>query len=547
MRCCVVVLGLLTTASHAEDGKDIRLPLDVQTEPKPAARGTPLVIDRELPAAKAPDGAAELRIRLVAVDLSGNTKFSTERLAPLWQDMLGKEVSLADVFALAERITRAYRDAGYVLSQALVPRQDIDQSAGHVQIRVAEGYIAQVQQAPADNRSERIDGMLGAATAEKPLAIATLERELLLINDLPGVHARAVLKAAQQPDAANIDLLVDRTRSSYALSVDNRTALSVGPLRIQASAEHNGLFGEHDDHQLRWIGSGSERLNLLAYSGSAPVGYSGASVFWSASASRAKPASGSSFQLDTRSDDGALGVAYPVVRSRAVNLSVRGDLAAYDGSTDVAQGNPLSDERLRTLSVGMSADATDDWGGVNLVDLEARKGLSILGASRTGDASLTRAGSTPQFSKETLYAARLQSLGGETSLLLAMTGQQSNDLLNSSEQFSLGGETFLRAFDASELLGDRGIAGKLELRDNFMLGAASNTAYLYWDKGAVSSHQLDGSQSGMSASSTGIGIRTTATHGLRGYIEIAKPGQRPTARYHDERARVFAGLGIDLP
>lgn len=523
-----------------------RLPLDPSPEPRQAPSNVPLQLDRDRQPEEAPPNAAQLRLRLNAITLEGNRALVTETLEPLWRDRLGQEVTLADVFEIASRITARYRTDGYVLSQALVPRQEISQADARVRIRIVEGYISRVDVSPTAPGRDRIVAMLEPVLAERPLRLATLERQLLLVNDLPGVDARAVLRAAQEADAAAMELMVEQDRDAYSLALHNRTSAAVGPNRLEASAERRGLLGAFDRHVLRWAGSGSSRLNLIAYEGQAPIGIHGLTAHWALSASRSKPRTGELFQFDTDANNASVGLSYPLLRSRAANVTPRISLAGYDGESDIAGGLTVTEERIRTLRLGVGADLADRFGGVNLLDIEAVRGLSGLGASRAGDPALPRLGVEPQFDKFTLYAARLQSLGGDWSLLVAASAQHSGDLLPSSEQFGLGGDVFLRAYDPSELLGDKGVAGKIELRWNVALGPVAAMLYAFHDAGSVRVLDGLGGSTRQSALSTGIGARFSGPRGLKGYVEIAKPRHKATARDGDERTRVFAGIGIDL-
>lgn len=531
--------------SQARPPVNSGLPQDPPREMQPALRLVPVVIDRDRHAEQPPAGAESLSFRLVAIDLMGNQALSTKQFEPLWAEWVGKEIQLSRVFEIAARISAAYRDAGYVLSQAMVPQQQIVQDGGRVRIRVAEGYISRITFASNFAGKERVEAMLRPILLERPLTLRTLERRLLLLNDLPGLSARASLRTGEEANAADMELVVERDLNAFSLSVHNRTNAAVGPTRLEAFAERRAALGNFDRHVLRWVGSGNERLNLLAYSGDAPMGYSGTQVQWSASASRSKPSSGEVFKLDTRSENLSLGISHPLVRSRDTNLGLRASLSGYNGSSDLAQGIRLSEERLRLFRVGLTADQTDRLGGINLLDVEFAKGLTGLGASKEGD-PLVAAGRNPQFSKSTLYLARLQSLFGDVTLLLAGTAQASSDLLPSSEQFGLGGDVFLRAYDPSELLGDKGSAGKLELRFDRSLGRVAGTFYAYYDEGSVRLSNFDGSVTRDSASAVGLGLRLSAPGGIKGYIEIAKPRNRPTARNRDDSARGFAGLGIDF-
>lgn len=545
-----VVLGWsvawVSSTCLAQGVPPVRLPQDSPREPQPVTSAMPLAIDRERHAEQLPPGAQTTKFVLAGVDLVGNRKLPTSSFEPLWADLVGKEIPLARVFDIAGRISAIYREAGYVLSQALVPQQEIVQAGSRVKIRVAEGFVSRITVADGVAGTDRILATLAPIQNERPLTLATLERHLLLLNDLPGVRARASLRAGREENAAELELLVDRDLDAYSLSAHNRTSAAVGPMRLEASAERRAVFGDFDRHVLRWVGSGNQRLNLLAYSGDAPIGHDGAQLSWSASASRSKPKSGELFQLDTDSESLSLGIGYPVLRSRSTNLGVRATLAGYNGSSDIADGLPLSEERLRSVRLGLSFDRTDGLGGVNLIDIEFARGLSGLGASEAGDVLLSREGTNPQFSKTTLYLARLQSLGGEWSLLAAGTAQSSSDILASSEQFGLGGEVFLRAYDPSELLGDQGAAAKLELRYNQTFASVASTWYAFYEGGTVRSRNADGSQLRQSARSAGVGLRLSASRGLKAFVEVAKPGKKPTARNGDEKPRAFAGIGLDL-
>jgi hemolysin activation/secretion protein len=73
-------------------------------------------------------------------------------------------------------------------------------------------------------------------------------------------------------------------------------------------------------------------------------------------------------------------------------------------------------------------------------------------------------------------------LGGDTLLWLALAGQQASKNLDSSEKFSLGGPTNVRAYPTGEASGDEGWRGTLELRHSL---AASVQGVLFYDFGSV--------------------------------------------------------------
>ena len=539
----LAIAALAPTHSQAQAGgaQPGRIERDTRPLPEPVRRDS-VRIDAPRFAEQVPAGAQDVRFLLGEVVLSGNTALSTEALASTWTPLVGKPITLAEAFGIAAAVSARYREAGFILSQAIIPPQDIRTvGVGVLRIQVVEGFVDKVSFngiAP-----DKLQAYLTPVQNERPLRLATLERSLLLIGELAGVSAQANLRASATPNASDLEIVAGQKRTEFSLSAHNRSTPSQGSVRYEASAEVRGVIGDFDRHNLRWITAGDKRLSLLAYSADLPLGSRGLKLQLGASASRSEPETDLAVaNIDTRSNNYSLGLAYPLLRSRQSNLALRGGLNGYNNSSDVA-GSRASEDRIRALRVGLTGDHADGFGGISLLDLEWSKGLSGLGAAKEGDPGVD---ANPQFNKLSAYAARLQSLGGSWSALLAVTAQHSSDKLPTAEQLGLGGETFLRAFDPSEVIGEKGSAGKLELR--YDLGGASwaATLYVYGDAGSVKRKQADGGYASTSLSSGGLGVRLSGPSRTRGYLEVAKPGRKDVTSEGNRNARVFAGLGIDF-
>jgi len=90
----------------------------------------------------APDNADEIMFELRNLSIEGVSAYGQEDLASIYQDKLGTTVSLADIYAIANRLTNKYRNEGYILTQVVVPPQTID--GGNVKLRVVEGFVDRV-------------------------------------------------------------------------------------------------------------------------------------------------------------------------------------------------------------------------------------------------------------------------------------------------------------------------------------------------------------------------------------------------------------------
>jgi len=76
------------------------------------------------------------------VSFTGARSVRREEIERAYQPYLGKMVSQADLAAIASAISDLYRAAGFHLSRAIVPPQDIQ--GGHVRLQVIEGGISEV-------------------------------------------------------------------------------------------------------------------------------------------------------------------------------------------------------------------------------------------------------------------------------------------------------------------------------------------------------------------------------------------------------------------
>lgn len=491
----------------------------------------------------------EIRFTLQRVRIIGASIFSEQELRAEYEHLLGHSVGFGDLDAVAHRITFHYRTAGFLLSQAVIPQQEVD--GGEISIRVIEGYISNY-----DIRGDEAgDFPLLATYAQRiadtrPIDAATLERNLLLMNDLPGVAVRATLAPAKDRNGATT-LVLDVTRQRFAggLSLDNRGGNSLGPWRTMLDGQATSLLRPNDRTQLRGVTSGDQKLNYLALVHEQMLGSQGGKIALAASAVRSQPKERFFIPLQQKTESETFTLLYtqPVIRRRAENLSLRTSLGSYQGQTSLFDIVETRDA-IRSWRLGATYDLADALGGVNLIDVEYSQGIPGLGASRNGDPMLSRTDGRVDYRKLNLYLARVQMLSGGWSLLGAASAQHAFTDLLASELFSLGGEPFGRGFDPSELIGDHGLAGKLELRYSHSLpefGIQNAMLYGFQEAGHVRQRTSPpGSNGRESLASSGFGLRLQVANTLSGFIEWAKPRLRDVATENNRNARIFAGIAI---
>ena len=208
-----------------------------------------------------PQGAGEIEFQLSKVVLDGARVIPEASLQSLYADKIGSTIKLSEVFDIARAITRRYADAGYPLSLAYVPVQEID--GGEVRIRIIEGFIGEVDVSAApENVRNRLRKIGEKIKAERPLTQSGLERYLLLANQIPGMKFTGVLERGASPETGvKMTMKVDRKRFNIAAGVNSRASRAVGREQFYGKMSANNLITGVDSFP---VYDGSELSTLMS-------------------------------------------------------------------------------------------------------------------------------------------------------------------------------------------------------------------------------------------------------------------------------------------
>lgn len=498
--------------------RDIATPEDLSTTPE----------------VQAPEGSDQIKLVLKAIDVVGATAVPAGEVEAAYAESLGKQITLTEVYAIANRITRIYRDHGFILSRAVVPEQQIKD--GVVTLQIVEGFISDyIIQADDVGARKEIEAFAKKMMNDGPLTAKTLERYLLLMNDLPGITVRSVLSPSKTvAGGADMILIAEQKKFEGGASIDNYGNTYLGPERLMLRGQANSLFGSSDQiyGMAMWAPSHDE---LRYYSAGIRhnIGSEGTKIGASVSYAETDPtlplALGGLLDPNGESLNVSFMATHPFIRSRDLNVNggltfdITHNTTEYDPAFSVL--NTSDDQRVLRANGQMTY--LDKYAGYNMANLSASQGLEIAGSSRKGDAGLSRSSGDPAFTKINIDASRLQRIYGALTGLIAVTGQYSFQSLLSSEQFGLGGNDFGRGYDSSEVTGDQGIAAKAELAYSIPLQYQylnSVQPYAFYDIGSVWTRTPSAGQDKKdSLASTGLGVRTQFIPSVQGDVFVAKP------------------------
>ncbi|AVM73379.1 ShlB/FhaC/HecB family hemolysin secretion/activation protein [Magnetospirillum gryphiswaldense] len=498
-------------------------------KPQSVIEGQAPEIDQQMP----PEQSDKIRFTLNSVGIEGATVFSVAELSAFHADKLGKEISLTELYAVADEITAKYRNAGFILSKAIVPPQRI--SGGNVTIRVVEGFVNEVLiEGEANGRAALFHEWGERIKESKPLDNKVLERYSLLANDLPGVKAKAVLRPSKTtPGASDVVFVIEHKYLELSASFDNRGTKTSGPREYTLGAGLNSILGLYEKTSVSWINTTEQsELRYLAIQHDEVLNSEGTKFTFSGNRSRGEP--GESLRdLDQRSRNVTLGatVSHPFIRTRAENFSLSAGITSRDSKSEQS-GQISSNDHTRSIKVGGSYDFSDSWDGVNLFAIDLYQGFEALGATRNDFGAKSRARGRSDFTKVTLDISRTQQLGGNFALVAAATGQYAATSLLSSEEFGYGGSQYGRAYDSSEITGDNGAAAKLELQYTDQKedwGLKYYQPFAFYDFGVTHDRDPVNTEATRTGASAGVGIRFGLTDYFSGSVEYDVPLTRPVS------------------
>ncbi|MDF2233108.1 POTRA domain-containing protein [Albimonas sp. CAU 1670] len=525
-----------------------------RVRPEPGALGP--AADVEFTSQTPPANARDIRFVLTGLTLSGGTLYDDATLAQAYEGLLGEEIDLTELFAIAGRLQQRYRDDGYLFTRVVVPAQRID--GGRARIEIVEAVITKVAIEAPELPIGPVRAL--AETFAKPLegkrnpTLEELERVLLQLNDIPGITRAAAVPKIGGDERGAIELYINMEREPFSLTAfaDNRQSPILGPGLVGLVGTFNSWSPAADTTTLSWFNS-ADYEDLLGDSWEERwtvqleherfLGTSGLSGWFRALYSESAPGDiVKGFDISNDQTEIELGLRYPAVRTRAISLDFFGGFEAVQvnsltpavapipGLPAVGQ-NLVTDDRLNVLFFGYEGVMRDE-SGFTEGRIELRQGLPVLDASRAGDVNLSRQDGDGVFLSVRAELSRTQVLGEGFSLWGKAWAQTADRALLASEEMSIGGPELGRAYHPSEYSGDTGLGGAVEVRygDELVIDSLRAPYELYGFMDWAEVRNLDGgAPPHAEIFSAGFGVRATFPGRLSLNLEAAKPINVPLA------------------
>jgi hemolysin activation/secretion protein len=439
-------------------------PSQISHGPPATAPAGPLA----LPPAPSPATPEETVPRFVLrqVSFDGETEVPPERLRAAWSDYAGKRVSLSDLREIGRRAEAIQTKAGYPFVAIVLKAQQIKE--GDVHFDVVEGRITDLSVLGSNPTARRqATAMLEPLVNRVPLSLAEVETAYELARAVPGLSISGTLRPGSEP--GGMDLVVAAQPApqlrTYA-NVNNLYADAVGPWGFLLGADYNGdsEFGDRLSAQV-YESVPFGRQTLVHGSYARTLNASGTMVAVSGLWGDANPheAAASDLTLATDIAVAQIDISQPLIDRPRGSLVADAAFQASDQRTKFGGSSELSNDELRIFSASLTGETTGSLGRLS-GSLELRQGADILGASKQGDAGLSRADGNPE---ATVFKASFEAQSPTVhyvALYLRADTQWAGSSLTAPDQYAFGNLTIGRGYQPGLALADDVIAASAELR-----------------------------------------------------------------------------------
>jgi hemolysin activation/secretion protein len=465
------------------------------------------------------------------IEITGNTLLPTAQLHALVASAEGKNLSLDDLDALADRITQAYHDDGYPLDLAYVPAQTLQN--GVVRIAVVEAHYGNVV---LQNQSEVANHVLNATLAPlqsgQAISDYSLERSLLLLTDVPGAIVNSVMRPGTEVGTS--DLVVDVTsapRYTGTVGLDDYGNRYTDRVRLSASFAVNGLFHQGDVLDFSGVSSGAG----MSYG---RVGYrylldgQGTVLGLAATDLDYKLGNGlSDLHAHGKAQVSSVNLSQPFIRNTRGNLYAQIEFDHKRLRDDIDVADIETNRHSNSWTATVAGDQRDSTGVTNF-NVSGTYGRLYFNNLYSEFIDYIGARTAGSYTKFDYSVSRLQQLDVTNAFYFGFSGQIANKNLDTSEQFYLGGPNTVRGYDVGAVSGAEGNLATIEYRHDFAFAPMPGPwqASIFVDSGHVQAYKepFFPGQNSARLNSVGIGLHWAAPDEWVISTDVAAPvGNRP--------------------
>ncbi len=158
-------------------------------------------------------------------------------------------ILLSQIESIADKITQFYRERGFILAKAYIPKQEVRD--GIVNLTLLIGVLGEVKSHGNQLYSDKTIVSVFDDMLTMPVTNDAVEESLYLINDFPGVSADGYFEPGAQVGDTKLNVNIrNENRYSANIRLDNHGTDETGLYRLYADFQLNNTFGFSDSLKL---------------------------------------------------------------------------------------------------------------------------------------------------------------------------------------------------------------------------------------------------------------------------------------------------------
>ena len=366
-------------------------------------------------------------------------------------------VTMGMIETVADTITQYYRERGFILAKAYIPKQQVRD--GVVTLTLLLGELGEVEVDGAKRVSPTLIGRTFKRDMYKPVTNSKIDEALALVNDIPGLHAQGFLSPGTQVGDTKMTVKVNEEKwTTVNLRLDNHGSKSTSKNRAYADVYIHNPLGFGDELYLGLLKTynpdqstyGAFRYNsfILNPRWRGSIGYSNNDFV-----SRNLRSVGQSF-FTGESQVADIGTSYIFRRSRVSNYSA--ELKYMDIDTELDTQSNVTEEDVNKVSLAFNFDLLNEKRRhLYLGDVAIHHAGLYEKGGFEGEQTGSEAFFTFNFSMLNFF--RFPFTAYETRFLWKTSGQYAAQSLSNLNQMNLTGPTRSRAFSVNGFQADDGL------------------------------------------------------------------------------------------
>ncbi len=380
---------------------------------------------------------------------------------------LGPNKSDADVEKARAALEKAYHDRGFQTVSVSVPQQN---SQGKViALQVTELKVGRLR--VKNSRYFDLDTIKNRAGSLKEGSVPNFNdvtKDIVALNQWPDRRVTPALRAGVAPGTVDVDLNVEDTAPIHGtLEYNNRKSPSTTDTRLNATVHYDNLWQLGHSLSFTYQVAPQRPEDAEVFSGSylariPNVDWLNVLVYGVKSSSNVASVGGTNIVGPGQIVGGRAVMTLPTLDGLFHTLSAGVDYKHFDQTVQLGTDAFSSPVTYYPMVASYGATFQGDKFTTQF-NASVTSNIGTL-SSTAAEFDTKRFYASPSFTHFNADLSHTQELGEGFQLWGKVLGQVADGPLVSSEQLSIGGLDTVRGYLESEVLGDQGVVGNLELR-----------------------------------------------------------------------------------